>query len=334
MIISRTKVESQPTIFYKGRLLTTNNLSNRDKTFLIILRDPSILSAKDLFIASSFSEYFGSLRIYKEDDDLPLRYPSDTSSVLGNSAKGIYIPHSKKERLLYIQQRGALQREYITNAALIYINGLVVEILQNKTGVISSSHNYTIYSGRRYAIYMEDGDYWEINNLSAHSSGDQIFFGFAFWLLPDTDPEINLYINWRGQNASYSLHKIFQTDLECVEIKKYWDGHSQTELSYCCGFGVWQSSQWNTAYWSMREGYFCRNKDYWYYPITYWDNESERWFDKVKFVVQNDPIYFGDFFLINFPSNTYRIFATPTYPPKHQWDIHDLLGSGNFYWEL
>jgi len=302
--------------------------------FLIILRSPSILSTKDLLVASSFSEYFGSFRIYKEEDNLPLRYPSGTSSVLGDSAKNIYVPKSERERLLYIQQRWAQQREYITNGALIYINGLIVEIFQNKTGIFSGSYNYTTYSGRKYALYMEDGDYWEINNLSAHSSGDQIFFGFGFWLLPDTDPEIELNINWRGQNASYSLQKLYGLDLECLIIKKYWDGQSSTEVNYCCGFsGGWRDSQWNTAYYSMREGYFCRNTDYWYVKKSYWDNEAERWFERVKFAVNNDPIYFSDFFLINFPSGTYQIFATPTSPPKHQWDIHDLLGSGNFYWE-
>jgi len=317
---------------HRAKILT-DNLGYKETLGGFILRHSYIFRFCELYVADPLCERFENLTIHSTKYHYALRFPDDTSFVLigGETAKA--LPVSDTQKFLFVENSQTIQYEYIEGGALLYINGLGQEIFTRTNGTVSSGENYTQWEDHRYALYLEPDAYLEVNNLSAFCIHDQLFFGFSIWRIPDTNPKVTLYIEWRGLNASYKLLNSLWPSSERIKIEKYWDGGSSTEVDFTDTFYAIKNSTWNAVYMNLRSGRFCQNGAS--YPArSYYDGEEARWFEKIKFVVENDPIYFGCFILINFPSGYFDyLLSHPGWFPYDQDAIWNWLGRGNFYWE-
>ena len=333
MIISNIKIESALLPFHKVEKLETNNLSApRDSTFLLMLRDPNILSAPELFIASSDCTYAGTLPIEVENSS-PLLYPSDTSSVLGESADNICF-YKRDERYLYMH-KSTKRRDPIVGGAFIYINGLIKEVFQNKVGTISSSHNCTIFEGRKFARKLDSYDYWKVDNLSIHCVHDCIFTAFVFRRdEPDTQPTVNLVVEWDGLNASYCLTNWLTGSSECVRVEKYSESGYENLFAVCKDFYEIWNSTWNAVYLNLKDGCFYQNdRIYQDAYSSFTDGEEERWFRSIELSVYDAAIYFSDVLIANLPSSSNHLFTNIRSDYNQRKKVYDLLYRGNFYWE-
>jgi len=336
MIISKLKIISFTPSFHKGKLIF-NNLSSRDAPAGIIMRNPTLLGYSKLYIADSLCNNYKNIIIQNLGE--PVRFPADSSFILIDEETINNFPLQENEDFLFIGAPNVSQFQYITNGLVFYINGQITEILTGRAGsvggLIYGIHNLTIWEGHRYVFYMREYDWWEINNLSGFCIHDQIFFGYSIWKIPDTDPQIDLYIHWHGPNASYVLYIGVGGIAECIKIDKYWENGSDTPVNFCCEFNILQNSTWNAVYINLRQDKFYQNDSYKNAYSSFYDGEPYRWIDRIKFIVWDYPIYFGDFFLINFPSGYYNpIFANPAANTSLRKGIWAFLGKGNFYWEI
>jgi len=333
------RIETQSSRFYKGGALDSNSLNvGANRPFLIMLRNPAIFYACDFNIVSEQRGCIGSFST-KLENSPPFLYPSEVSTVMGGSSKGIAIAENDAERFLYIQKGQDGREEYIEGGSLIYINGLVKEIYTGRAGSLHSSNNYSYWEGRRYALRLEGGDWLEITNLSVYCVHDIIFTSFAIWRIYETYPEVQLRVYWEGNNGSYQLINEIGFDpmsYEYLQIIKYYDGHSSVlrNVSRDGHIAVnWDT--WNSIYLNLMDGNFYYNTGMLgnvYDSFT--DNESERWIRKVSFYnAGSDPVYLGDILIINLPSSSEH-FLTQLASSSNRSKIHNILATGNFYWEI
>jgi len=333
MIISDIEIESEPLPFYKGKRLETNNLGSSDSIFMIILRDPNILLGYDFFMLSSLGDGIGSFSTDMENTAMVV-YPSDTSSVIGPSAKDICVSKSEREEFLYLQTSRRRRSHTISGGSFIYINGSITEVFQRKSGSISCENNCSMFQARRLTRYMEAGDYLEFENLSVYCIHDVIFTSFVFWKLADTCPYVRLTLEWEGANASFKLINEVGCYFESLKIEKYTSAGETVVVNSSRNYFSIYNYRWSPVYLNLKDGNFYEN-DYCYssvYP-SFEDGLSERWFRSIKFENISAPIYFSDILIANLPSSSNHLFTKFYESYDLRKKVYDLLNKGNFYWE-